>query len=111
MKNARFWEFVNSGWVKITIRPGQYLRWGKAYLTDEGYNSVSKEWWFSQNGVNYIRHEASRDCDGGHSCIDEYFSPVPMRFKEWDYSPNGAVPDWRKKNSRCHDQFAEMMNY
>ena len=41
-REARFWVYVNGGPVKLTLYPGQRLRWGRASSHDEGWSAVDE---------------------------------------------------------------------
>ena len=42
--NARFWFFNhNLEWTKLTLKPGQVLRWHKAWSHEEGWSSAGEE--------------------------------------------------------------------
>lgn len=110
--NVRFWTYLNQGWVKLTLKQGQTIRHGKAWLTEEGYDSYAREWQHNGDKIGYVYHSAGRDCDGSHSETQYLSNSVPMKFEENEYSPSGMVPDWsRAKPSYCYDQFAQMANY
>ena len=65
-KTARFWEWLNGGWVKISLRPGQKLTHFAYEDTDEGWSAASRTWENMNGYVEREYHCDSRDCDGRH---------------------------------------------
>lgn len=63
-RNARFWEWINGGWVKITLRPGQSLSWYRRIRHEEGWSSEGIVW---EHEIDFVSRHATydgRDCDG-----------------------------------------------
>lgn len=114
--NARFWAFQNLGWVKITLRPGQSLQWGKSYDNGEGWSWESCRWTHSGSFVLREYGSGGTDCDGrssssGEDCCDfDRLQSVPS-FVEFG-RPAVLRPDWQESAPvRCYDQFAQMAGY
>lgn len=66
MMNARFWTHMSNGVVKLTVKPGETLRWHSFERHDEGWSSEAHEW--SSDGYTLFHSVTieSRDCDGRH---------------------------------------------
>lgn len=64
--NVRFWDWINDGWVKITLRPGETIRREKSQTTDEGFcNSLETYLYDETDGSIMATYDSqSRDCDG-----------------------------------------------
>lgn len=62
--NARFWDYVGGGWVKITLRPGEELIRDTGGPCDEGYSYKREGWTHERDHVAYRWASDSRDCDG-----------------------------------------------
>lgn len=122
---ARFWTFENDAWIKITLRPGQSLSWGKSARTDEGFAAEGNTWSHEGDRVLLQWSRSGRDCDGfvseaGElSCALSELASVPV-FCEVDGEPchethaGRAIlrPEWEKVGPvRCRDSFAEAAGY
>ena len=71
--NARFWAWINDGWVKLTLtqaRPD--LVWSCGGPTDEGSRHESHAWRVSENKVYEEIAISERDCDGPTSDYNLY---------------------------------------
>jgi hypothetical protein len=112
MNNARFWDCVGYGWVKITLRPGQQLHHSSGGPTDEGYHWVASTWEHDHDQVRMIEASRSRDCDGRLDTYTEHVCPLAeLNAKPWDPSPSGRIPKWRRVNSSQRDYAAEAAGY
>ena len=127
--NARFWEWINGSFVKITLRPGQTLRWHHGEQTEEGWASIDEEWHYNERGNEIVNRceEDERDCDGrfqttSKSTCDLNFlreGYQPRCLEEPDqYSPveveaaQGVIfPKWIKRRAGQRDFEAEKMGY
>lgn len=120
-KNARFWQWHNNGWVKITLRPGQSLSTADCRQTDEGFCSEYNRWALEDGIVTSEYSQESRDCDGRHSYSCSVECPVGLlRDTELcsddpiDYHDDGSkyfTPSWVKIGSGQRDHAAEAMGY
>lgn len=66
MKTARFWVYVNSGPVKISLQPNQHLTHEQFCYTEEGWERCVTSWEFDSESA-YVTTEwcnDGRDCDG-----------------------------------------------
>lgn len=122
LPNARFWTWENDGWVKLTLKPGQTLRYCSGSPDDEGW------WWSGQEfeydadeGVVISRYTSERsDCDGRHSSYSDCECPLSdlqarppePADPEWgaDEIPVPR-PEWRKVSASQRDYYAEAMGY
>ena len=120
--NARFWQFLNDGFVKLTLRPGQSLAWGKAARHDEGWSSEWQRWeWDGRVLVNTYGTDGT-DCDGRLSTEGESFCHLQdlkacPQF-DWEKSQTNPPllrgirsPEWTQGRQRQRDYRAEAMGY
>lgn len=117
--HARFWEFVNDGFVKLTLKPGQTLRHSQGGRHEEGWWSRSNTWTFDGAEVVNDMLDDGTDCDGRLS--HRYTGACPVeklyaRIQTLPYAPdmgNGAIglPDWQKVRSGQRDYMAEAAGY
>ena len=61
---VRFWRHVDNGPVRIKVKSGQVLRWHKGERTDEGWRSISEEYWHDGEYLYCRWQRDGRDCDG-----------------------------------------------
>lgn len=113
MKNARFWTWVNDGFVKITLTPGQSLTHESGGPTEEG-------WWYSSttwetHDDEHIRRKWSseaRDCDGR---MDRYGDDIchvnELMFHDAYSDPTIQLPNWVEERAYQRDHTAESMGY
>lgn len=120
--NARFWVWENDGWIKLTLKPGQTLRWVSGGSTDEGYSNDYHSWEYdTEEGVVIADYaNESRDCDGRHSyhatsncLIGDLQALPPVTADPENYVDEIPVPrpDWRRGASSQRDHYAEAMGY
>jgi hypothetical protein len=111
--NARFWVFVNGNDVKLTLKPGQGLQWGKSWRHDEGWSSEDYYWRYPKDGGVIFRSHGTdgTDCDGRMSTIHESFcfpEDLQAHFVDED---TPMLPKWERINSRQRDYQAERAGY
>lgn len=107
---ARFWDWVNGGWVKITLRAGQVLSRTYGGPTDEGYSRTWERWEFDGAEVEYECCTEGRDCDGRHESgctVVAWVSELAIRI-EGHALP---IPNWRKESAHQRDHTAEAAGY
>lgn len=113
---ARFWDWVNSGWVKITLKPDETLTWDHYRPDEEGWTALSMSWYYAAD-ENQIEHETtvrSRDCDGRSDfvCPVGELAALPAEpAVSRDIPGRPARPDWRCVKSGQRDHAAEAANY
>ena len=115
-RNARFWVWQNSGWVKLTLRPGESLTTGWwQQQTNEGWHQWVVTWTYDGLVVRRISADESRGCDGR---LDRYGEDecAQGRLHSWEscYREEGdpdGLPDWQKVESGQRDYSAEAMGY
>ena len=111
--NCRFWEHINGDHVKLTLRPGQTLDWGRYESTEEGWSLQGETWSLSADSLAITRESVSdgTDCDGrissGHTAIA---SADQFTFTDC-YQFAGKRPDWQPDEDWQRDYSAEAMNY
>jgi hypothetical protein len=109
-RTARFWTYINNGWVKISLRPEQTIEWSYSHDTDEGYASGCYTW--RHCGLFVVREleTSSRDCDGPHGSFERQSCELNQLAAH--VVPSGQrIPAWRQLKARQYDAFAEAMNY
>lgn len=123
-RNARFWERVHGSWVKLTLRPGDYVYTREGGAHDEGYSVTHTEYQYDGKTVTRESHTDSRDCDGrmSHTTIVECrvrklasrepYSDEPGTFDEaYSPYPGAMLPAWERVKSSQRDYAAERMGY
>ncbi len=117
-RTARFWEFVNGTWVKLSIPSGVTLRHVRNTSDEEGSGYEANEW---ENDGQFVRncfHMEARDCDGRvsqHGQAICHHEKLRARRNAPAYSPDGigliGVPEWKKISSNHRDYSAEAAGY
>lgn len=118
-RNARLWIWENDGWVKLTLKPGQSLSWGKSERSDEGYSWRANRWTHDGDGVRNEWGHGGRDCDGTTSANGVCFAPLDAKpapdsrtALEFHLGKLIVPPQWLEVEPvRCRDQFAEASGY
>ena len=117
-QNARFWVWISSGWVKLTLKPGQRIEYCEGGPHDEGYCYTSMRWELAEDEPVVYRswREDSRDCDGPYERYgDDRCGVADLQAN--DMSDNGAdcvgihTPAWGHISSGQRDHYAEAMGY
>jgi hypothetical protein len=117
MKNARFFDWINGDWVKITLAPGQTLKHWKWTPTDEGYHAEENTWTHNFDHVTATNATDGRDCDGRHSTEQTATCPLAdlaakdCHHEEGRSAPTHKRPAWQHGGSSQRDHTAESMNY
>lgn len=112
MKNARFWVLVNSGFVKLTLRPGDQLQHNASGYHDEGWWSVSDLWDYNGQDVAWCRSTDGTDCDGRLSTYAEKFASIDnLRDHPSWRDRSTLMPKWEDGESHQRDYAAEAMGY
>jgi hypothetical protein len=113
MKTARFWIFYNDGFIRLSLKPGQTLSFGKRYGTDEGWHSESES--FEHCGEYVALHWGSDgvDCDGRLSRGGELHCPLNQLAARYvEDGPRGYdLPEWEKVEESQRDYSAEAAGY
>jgi hypothetical protein len=114
MRNVRFWDFINGGPVKLTLRPDQILRHYQSEPTDEGWRSEENSW-------EYIAAEGrvlSDYCSDGVDCDGRLSYGGQRYFYVFDASAGGELdgiryPAWERveRNEWRRDWQAEAAGY
>ena len=136
MGAKRFWVWECSGWVRLTLRPGQSLSHWTGGATDEGVAFEATTWRNEDGDVFADYQRWGRDCDGryaenttsrltGAERVDAtaLWSPgswMPASFQpvEWfgDYELHDAADNvrrstWERVEASQWDEFAEAAGY
>jgi hypothetical protein len=108
-RNAKFWAWVNDGQVRITLRPGQSLHWGKSWRHDEGWSSEGETWTHVGTAVERDAWTDGRDFEGRLSTETRLFCPLErLHAREVD---GLFLPDWQRIESSQRDYQAEAAGY
>jgi hypothetical protein len=117
--NARFWDYCNGTWTKITLRPGQLRQWHEYHPTDEGFSATKRYWDYNEERgiVHFCEVSKARDCDGlferVHECcarLDELAVKTPYTDPGEEPKPF-KVPHWTDLGGSQRDHSAEAMGY
>ncbi len=112
--NARFWLVTGKGLVKLTLAPGQQLRFSAGGPTDEGYSYTGTELTYDAER-GQLRMEITtdaRDCDGPLQTWDDY--QVDLRDLKSIPSidePGIQYPAWERWTSGQFDLNAARAGY
>jgi hypothetical protein len=108
---ARFYEWINDGWVKISLRPGITLRHYQGGKDDEGAWSRHESWINVANDcVLSSCGSYGRDCDGVVTA-DADFKCRLEDLQAVRCEDGTRRPEWVKMNARMRDYSAEAMGY
>lgn len=126
---ARFWEWINGSWVKLSLRGGDKISKYTYRDEDEGFSSEHVEYEYDGEYVVRDWYHSARDCDGPISshgaemCLVEnlrsvevYVPPaVPFDIGPESWKHNGKHimrADWQTyRQTRVRDVFAQRMGY
>ena len=111
MKNARFWTWWNDGMIKLTLKPGQELRFWRSERHEEGWSSTLEEYEYDGDEILSRIIEDGQDCDGRVTRADCYSCPIGELAAHYNPNSNVWVPNWKKESASVNDQFARAMNY
>ena len=121
-RNARFWVLINCSPVKITLRPGAELNYGKRWQHEEGWSAEYYTWRHDGDAITEERGTDGRDCDGRHSTGDVWHAPLAelagrlpgldfvgrLERPAWD---GVSWPQWQRGDAWQRDYSAELANY
>jgi len=119
MKTVRFWQWINGGWVRITIEAGESLAWSRFDRTDEGWRCESHKWSFDGETVTEQAASDGTDCDGrlshggGWTCSwVNLKAHIPGGVPDLDCHGMAITsPEWVKVDQFQRDHAAEAMGY
>ena len=111
-KNARFWQWVNDGWVKLTLKPYQSLHHCVSGPCDEGWFREANLWHHQGDRVVTELHSAGADCDGRHEYHYEGFCLLTdLGSRDADFADGIKGAPWTESSRVHYDQYAEMAGY
>lgn len=109
-RNVRFWDWVNGGWVKITLAPDATLSRRTGGPDREGWWYTAETWAYDRadGTVTYTSFTESRDYDGRIDSYTEFVVPTD----ELNYrADRPAHPNWRRTEFHQRDYTAEAAGY
>jgi hypothetical protein len=118
--NARFWEYVNGSYVKITLKPEQALTWKKFTRDEEGYSLETEGWRHDGAELTYGFRFVGTDCDGRitrsgvFQCglNDLHVDPAPKEYGfSWFRGRLIHRPKFAKVSESQSDLYAELAGY
>lgn len=115
---ARFWIWENDGWIKLTLAPGQALKWRKYTHDEEGYSLIFVRWIHEGNHIRRESGMRGSDCDGAiarggadHCHLSRLQAVPPYMPGRDEWKPEGR-PDWQEvEESWQSDPQAELAGY
>jgi hypothetical protein len=114
-RNARFWVFVNDGWVRLSLGVGQYLTHSVGGPDEEGFSYTHTRWArYGHGREEFIEQSVAtnaRDCDGP---LDTYWvgeCRVDALEDHPSFDNAVPVPNWEKVSASQRDHFAEVAGY
>jgi hypothetical protein len=111
-KNIRFWDFVGSGLVKLTIKPDQILHHHRSWHNGEGYSAEINEYRVEDDVVVNDFSFFGNDCDGRMSGGATTVCPLDkLKARESYNYPGYFCPEWKKETEYQRDHFAEKSGY
>lgn len=118
--NARFWTWINGGWVKLTLKPGERNRWWFGQTDSEGWFREHYSWEYKPHALADVRvvctiDTESLDCDGRYDHHTEMECNIErIRGRKVECAESGETyycPDWIKVGSSQRDYAAEKAGY
>lgn len=110
MRNARFWQYINGSYVKLTLQHGQQLNWSNSEATDEGFSAEAYTWELDGEVVQMYHTTSGRDCDGRHSSEQDFFCFIDELYS-WIGTDGHMMPMWELEDYMNRDYSAEAMGY
>jgi hypothetical protein len=120
IQTARFWTWLNDGWVKISVPIDKPMTWGKSWNNGEGYSCEHNTWEWDGSHLTENSGYSGTDCDGRHSSQSNRFVE-PERIKSvqcfawWDNEKfpilGMFMPDWTEGKRSQRDYSAEAAGY
>lgn len=120
-RTARFAVFVNDCHVKLSLKPGESLSWGKSFTHEEGWASEHETWTHEGSHVEREWCSDGTDCDGRLACggeleceLDRLQAYEPHEDFVDSIKALGLTgqPDWQELQPAWkRDQYAEAMGY
>lgn len=113
-KNARFWIWYRgdfeSGWVKLTLIPGERVEFVGGGRTEEGYSCWSVAYHHHGDWVLAEHHSWGRDCDGLLEQGEEFHCDL-ADLKSHESMDGTMMPRWESADSYQRDHAAEAAGY
>ena len=114
--HVRFWEYVNDGWVRLSLNAAKPLTWQYGGPHDEGYSITEMRWSIDAycDPPVLVRNcdTYGRDCDGPHQNHSVQVLPICSAI-EFDPEQDEYQP-WKRlgyPHSYQVDAFAEAAGY
>lgn len=109
---ARFWTWLNDGWVRVTLYPGESLSWSHGERTDEGYSCHGETFAYDERTGDIANEYTAwgRDCDGPYqSGAARHCHLSQLTADEPD--PGIMAPAWQRGHAWQRDAYAEAAGY
>lgn len=115
---ARFWALVNGSPVKLTVREGEELHWGRGWRHEEGWSSESAIYRIERDcregRLPYVVCEwgtDGTDCDGRLSAGGTSVANVMDLKSGYIESEEVRYPKWESEEGWQRDYQAEAAGY
>ena len=113
---ARFWVWINAGWVKLALKEGQSLSWAEGHVTDEGWSAQAETYSRLDDVITCEWRHEGRDCDGyleqyGQSSCHVTQLAAKEPFDPSELPEGAGVPEWVKGTCGQYDQSAALAGY
>jgi len=93
-KNARFWTWINDGWIRMTLQPGQEITHCVGGPHEEGYSYETTTYTHHGETVGREVFTESRDCDGRYD--NAYSQAAAIDALDNVETPDRVMrPDWQ----------------
>lgn len=111
-RNIRFWDFVGTGLVKLTLKPGQTLHHHRSWHNGEGYSWEISEYQVEDDVVVNNFGFGGRDVDSRMSGGCTTICPLDKLKARPAYNqPGYFIPEWKRESEYQRDYSAEAANY
>lgn len=117
LSTARFWDWINDGPVRLTLRVGQRLGWSRGGSTDEGWERETVTWEYDRETGKIHRTGIldGSDCDGRLTVANVTRVALANLYAGAVNVPGGRdgirYPGWEEGTGWRRDLYAEAMGY
>jgi hypothetical protein len=111
MHTARFWFYINGGFVKLSIYHVQRLRHMTGGHDEEGYSFTEREFTYHNGVVTIHQYTSARDCDGPLETWVTRTSDINNIQLVKDGECQRKTLGFTLQKSHQRDHYAEAMGY